>query len=105
MARTFHLALAVEDVAAVVDDYTERLGTPPTQVVPGVYALWRTPEVNLSISRAEPGTSSLRHVGFEDDSVSEKTYATDVTGLLWERFNHHLQDAEIQSVYGSPEQR
>jgi hypothetical protein len=100
MTRRFHIALAVEDVEDVVGDYTERLGAPPVQHIAGTYALWRTPEINLSISQADAGASALRHVGFEDSTVTEKTYATDRTGLLWERFSPALQDAEITQVYG-----
>ncbi len=99
MTRRFHIALAVDDVDSVVRDYTERLGAPPVQQVPDTYALWRTPEINLSISKGEGGVR-LRHVGFEDDGAPEKTTATDCTGLVWERFAPDHQDAEIEKVYG-----
>ena len=101
MARRFHLALAVDDVDRVVRDYSDRLGAPPVQLVPGAYALWRTPEVNLSVSRARGADvgAQLRHVGFEDASAAEKTTATDCTGLMWERFGPDHQDAEIAQIY------
>ena len=100
MTRRFHVALAVDDVDGVVREYTDLLGGPPVQEVPGEYALWRTAEINLSVSRAAQGEGRLRHVGFEDSSVSEKTYATDSTGLLWELFSAEHQDAEIASIFG-----
>ena len=100
MPRRFHVALAVDDVDAVVADYRLRLGEEPVHHVAREYALWRTPEINLSISAAGPGEARLRHVGFEDTEVPAKTYATDCSGLLWERFAAHHQDAEVAQLYG-----
>jgi hypothetical protein len=42
--------LAVDDLDATIRDYSERLGADPVAVVPGKYALWRTAEVNLSVT-------------------------------------------------------
>jgi catechol 2,3-dioxygenase-like lactoylglutathione lyase family enzyme len=100
VTRTFHIALAVEDVDRVVDDYRQCLGQDPVHHVAGEYALWRTPQINLSISTARPGEDRLRHVGFADTDVPDKTYATDCTGLMWESFAAAHQDAEIAQIYG-----
>jgi catechol 2,3-dioxygenase-like lactoylglutathione lyase family enzyme len=98
--RRIHIALAVDDLNATIHDYTERLGAAPTVVVPGKYALWRTSEVNLSVNSDVTQTERLRHIGFEDDQVTEKTRSTDVNGLMWEAFNPDQQDHEIVEVYG-----
>jgi hypothetical protein len=109
--RRFHLALAVDDLDATIADYTIRLGEAPAVVVDGRYAVWRTPEVNLSVSvsvpDAGPGPGSaagqrLRHVGFEDDDAVTGPRTVDVNGLEWEAFSLVHQDAEIARVYGSP---
>jgi catechol 2,3-dioxygenase-like lactoylglutathione lyase family enzyme len=98
--RRIHVALAVDDLNATIRDYTERLGAAPIVVVPGKYALWRTPEVNLSVNSDRTQTERLRHIGFEDDQVTETTRSTDVNGLMWETFNPDQQDHEIAEVYG-----
>ncbi len=100
--RRFHLALAVSDLEATIEDYTRRLGSAPVAVVPGKYALWRTPEINLSINSDASLEQRLRHVGFEDDDIIEKEQGTDVNGLMWEAFNAADQDAEIVRAYGQP---
>lgn len=100
--RRFHVALAVADLDSTIEDYTRRLGAAPVAVVPGKYALWRTPEINLSVNSDTSLAQRLRHVGFEDDEVTEKEQGTDVNGLLWEAFNATDQDAEIVRVYGRP---
>jgi len=59
--KRFHIAIGVTDISRSVDDYTRRLGCSPSVLVPDEYALWRTPRINLSISRTgEAGT--LRHL-------------------------------------------
>jgi catechol 2,3-dioxygenase-like lactoylglutathione lyase family enzyme len=100
MGRCFHLALAVDDVEAATADYTNRLGVQPVVHVEGAYALWRTPEVNLSISMTKDGRPGMLHVGLVDPGVSAKTYSTDCTGLLWESFSVEQQDAEIAKIFG-----
>jgi catechol 2,3-dioxygenase-like lactoylglutathione lyase family enzyme len=98
--RRIHVALAVDDLNATIRDYTERLGAAPVVVVPGRYALWRTPEVNLSVNSDGTQAERLRHIGFEDDKVTETTRSIDVNGLMWEAFNPDQQDHEIAEVYG-----
>jgi catechol 2,3-dioxygenase-like lactoylglutathione lyase family enzyme len=100
--RRIHIALAVDDLEDSIVDYAERLGARPVAVVPGKYALWRTPEVNLSINCDVDATQRLRHLGFEDDDVATKSESSDVNGLLWEAFNAALQDQAITQAYGEP---
>jgi catechol 2,3-dioxygenase-like lactoylglutathione lyase family enzyme len=100
--RRIHIALAVDDLEDSIADYAERLGARPVTVVPGKYALWRTPEVNLSINCDVDVTQRLRHLGFEDDDVVAKSESSDVNGVLWEAFNARLQDQAITQVYGEP---
>jgi catechol 2,3-dioxygenase-like lactoylglutathione lyase family enzyme len=102
--RRLHVALAVDDLDATIRDYRERLGADPVAVVPGTYALWRTPEVNLSVNAvAGPGVvQRLRHLGFEDDTAPAASESVDVNGITWEAFNAAWQDAGIVEVYGPP---
>lgn len=100
--RRLHVALAVDDLDATIRDYRERLGADPVAVVPGKYALWRTPEVNLSVN-CDAGTEQrLRHLGFEDDAATAKSETVDVNGIMWETFDGAWQDAGIVEVYGPP---
>ncbi len=95
--RRFHIAIGVADIAASVDDYSQRLGQHPVLVVPGEYALWRTEALNLSIRYmpAEPG--SLRHVGWEDTQARTLSVQRDVNGLIWEYFSAEDQAREIRA--------
>jgi catechol 2,3-dioxygenase-like lactoylglutathione lyase family enzyme len=95
--RRIHVALAVRDYDAAVRDYTRRLGAEPCGTVQGVYALWRTEEVNLSIRVNPSAAGTLRHLGFEDASASEFTQEEDAEGIVWERFAPAHQDAEIRA--------
>lgn len=97
--RRFHIALGVADISLSVEEYTHRLGCPPSIVVPGEYALWRTSSLNVSIRRvtAHPGT--LRHLGWEDPSASGFTADTDVNGIVWEHFSAEQQDREIRETW------
>jgi catechol 2,3-dioxygenase-like lactoylglutathione lyase family enzyme len=98
--KRLHLAIATHDIAATVQDYTQRLGAAPVVVVPGDYALWRTETLNFSVrqdSTCEPGT--LRHLGWEDDEAPTLTTDTDCNGLLWEHFAAHHQAAEIHEIW------
>jgi catechol 2,3-dioxygenase-like lactoylglutathione lyase family enzyme len=102
--RRLHVALAIDDLEATIDDYSRRLGAEPVTVVAGSYALWRTPEVNLSINCDVDAGERLRHLGFEDDDVITKSESTDVNGLMWESFSPSWQDEGIVRLYGTPEQ-
>lgn len=98
--RRIHIALAVDSLEETIVDYTRRLGEAPVAVVPGKYALWRTPQVNLSVNADVDQVQRLRHLGFEDDSVTEKTEDHDVNGIMWESFSPAWQDQGLVRVYG-----
>lgn len=98
--RRLHVALAVDDLDATIADYSGRLGADPVAVVPGRSALWRTPEVNLSVNCGTGAGQRLRHLGFEDDSAGARTESRDVNGLTWESFTVESQDEGIVAVYG-----
>ncbi len=96
----FHLALSCDDLTAAIVDYTQRLGAAPKVVVPGQYALFRTPTVNLSLRQdamVPPG--QLRHLGWEDPNATEFTADHDVLGILWERFDAKTQAREIETTW------
>jgi catechol 2,3-dioxygenase-like lactoylglutathione lyase family enzyme len=101
--RRLHVALAVDDLDATIGDYSRRLGAQPVTVVAGTYALWRTPEVNLSVNCDVDAPGRLRHLGFEDDDVITKSESTDVNGLMWESFSSRWQDEGIVRLYGTPD--
>lgn len=98
--KRFHIALAVANLDASVEDYTRRLEQPPTVVVPGRYAMWRTDLLNFSINEMPEKAGQLRHVGFEDDAVEGYSSSKDVNGLEWELFSVEEQDRRIVSTYG-----
>ena len=98
--KRVHIALAVASLDASIADYSERLGQPPTAVVPGLYAMWRTELLNFSINETPEKAGQLRHVGFEDDAVDGYTKSVDVNGLEWELFSAAEQDRRIVSTYG-----
>jgi catechol 2,3-dioxygenase-like lactoylglutathione lyase family enzyme len=98
--KRIHIAIATHDIAATVQDYSNRFGCEPIVVVPGEYALWRTETLNFSVrqdSNAQPGI--MRHLGWEDDSADGFTTETDCNGILWERFAAHHQAAEINEIW------
>jgi len=95
--KRFHVALAVRDFDEALREYTARLAAEPCCTVDGRYALWRTGEVNLSVSVDPERAGALRHVGFEDPGAPEMTMATDPNGFLWERFSEAQQDEEIRN--------
>jgi catechol 2,3-dioxygenase-like lactoylglutathione lyase family enzyme len=99
--RRFHIAIAVADLAASIEDYRHRLGVPPTAVVPGKYALFRTKQLNFSINEMPARAGQLRHLGFEDDAARDFSSDHDVNGIEWELFSPAAQDAKIPEVYGS----
>lgn len=101
MTKRFHISLAVADLTTSVKDYSKRLGADPVVVVPNRYALWRTDLLNFSISQKPgeiPGT--LRHVGFEDSSLTDFTENQDCNGITWEYFTAQAQDEEIKEKFG-----
>ncbi|OZG72554.1 hypothetical protein BTA51_15675 [Hahella sp. CCB-MM4] len=100
MGRIFHLAIAVQDVNASVEEYNERIGQAADVVVDGQYALWRTKELNFSIRKASPGdVGKLRHIGWEMDDVPQFTCDKDSNGILWEEFTAKQQAAEIDAAW------
>ncbi|MCC5858018.1 MAG: hypothetical protein JJT90_07675 [Ectothiorhodospiraceae bacterium] len=95
--KRFHLAIGVEDVEASVEDYTRRLGAEPVLIIPGRYALWRTPQLNFSIRHIPGSSATLRHVGWEDPEANTLSVEHDVNGLVWERFTAQDQAREIRA--------
>ena len=62
-SEKFHLAIGVADIAASVEDYSERLQAQPALIVPGEYALWRTAHLNFSVRKvAADQVGQLRHL-------------------------------------------
>ncbi|AJC19454.1 hypothetical protein [Pandoraea pulmonicola] len=98
--KRFHIALAVRDLDESIADYSARLGQPPSAIVPGAYAMWRTDLLNFSINQSPGRAGELRHVGFEDDETPGYASSTDCNGLLWEAFSTEEQDRRIVSTYG-----
>lgn len=102
MARRFHLALGVADLAASIADYSARLEMEPDCVVPGEYALWRTEGLNFSIRVVSPAEAGqLRHLGWEEPEAAGMESSVDVNGILWERFNASAQREEIEALWGA----
>jgi len=98
--KKLHLAIATQDIAATVKDYSDRLNARPCLVVEGEYALWRTETLNISVRQNDnfaPG--SLRHLGWEDPNATEMSSETDVNGILWERFTKEQQAEEIREIW------
>jgi catechol 2,3-dioxygenase-like lactoylglutathione lyase family enzyme len=100
--KRFHIALAVDDLEASIADYDRRLGQPPSVVVPGQYAMWRTELLNFSINQQPGRGGQLRHIGFEDDEAEGFASEADVNGLQWEHFSAAEQDERILAIYGQP---
>jgi hypothetical protein len=98
--KKLHLAIATDDIAASVVDYSERLGCGPDLVIEGAYALWRTETLNLSLRQGTgEAAGQLRHLGWEDDTATAFTAEVDVNGITWERFAAHHQAEEIRSAW------
>jgi len=99
--RRFHIAIAVADLTTSIEDYRRRLGVPPTAVVAGKYALFRTEHLNFSINELPARAGQLRHLGFEDHAARGFSSDHDVNGIEWELFSPADQDAKIPEVYGT----
>jgi hypothetical protein len=97
--KRVHIAIGVADFDASIADYNSKLETLPVVVVPGVYALWRTPELNLSIRKVAVGGSTIRHIGIEDDAAKSFSTSVDVNGIEWELFSRNAQMAEILALW------
>lgn len=97
MARLFHLALAVPDLAAAIADFRYRLDVEPEVVAPGAYALFRTESLNLSLSEVRGAPAALRHLGFEDPNAASFSEQEDASNIVWERFTPEQQRAEIDA--------
>ena len=99
MNKKFHIAVAVSDLEATIQEYTRRLGAAPTLVVADEYALWRTDTLNFSVRKTTDAPGAVRHVGWEDPSASGFTREKDANGLLWERFTQQDQQEEINRLW------
>ena len=102
--KKIHIAISTDKIAETVADYSSRLEAEPCVLIPGQYALWRTATLNVSVrqdSSSSPG--ALRHLGWEDSSVTEFTQDTDVNGIVWERFAADQQAAEINALWPEAE--
>jgi len=99
--RRFHIALAVADLTESITDYSRRLGQSPTAVVLGKYAMWRTGQLNFSISQLPERAGQLRHLGFEDEAAVGFAEERDVNGVVWELFSPSGQDEKILEMYGN----
>jgi hypothetical protein len=94
--KKFHLALGVADIAASVEEYSERLQAQPAVVVPGEYALWRTAQLNFSVRKVDADqVGRLRHLGWEDPLAQAFNCSEDCNGIAWEHFNLQQQLDEI----------
>ena len=93
--KPLHLALAVANLEESIKDYSARLAADPVCVVDGIYALWRTPFVNLSITVNPELAGTLRHLGFEDAMAPMMSEERDCNGIIWERFSAEQQKEEI----------
>ncbi len=96
ITNKIHIAISTDKIAETVKEYSERLGVDPCSYITNEYALWRTESVNMSVRQdasCKPG--ELRHLGWEDETVTEFSQDDDVNGITWERFNSQLQADEI----------
>lgn len=97
--KTIHIALAVKNLDEAIADYTQRLGANPVSTAKERYALWRTDQVNLSITQDPDAAGQLRHLGFEDSDAPAMTSDYDSNGLMWECFTAQQQRQDIFRYY------
>mgnify|MGYP003323957958 CR=1 FL=1 len=97
--KRLHIALAVKDLEISIAQYTKILNSQPLVIAKGQYALWRTDEVNLSVSEKPDEAGQLRHLGFEDPEASDMSVVYDNDGFMWERFTAKQQREEILQHY------
>lgn len=98
--KKFHLALGVSNLEESVVEYNQRFNQEADLVIPGEYALWRTPSLNISIrkmSEGQPG--QLRHLGWEDSEATEFKTERDCNNILWETFTATQQAIEIENIW------
>ncbi len=100
--RRIHIALAVRSISESVPDYSRRIGSQPTVVVDGKYAMWRTDQMNFSINEIPARAGQLRHLGFEDDDAEGFSMDHDSNNIMWELFSPLAQDEKIREIYGAP---
>jgi hypothetical protein len=94
-----HIALAVENLQESIADYSQRLGVTPSWIATNKYALFRTDTLNLSLSVNPAKAGQLRHLGFENDTITDYSQEQDVNGIKWEYFNKQQQEQEILEFY------
>jgi hypothetical protein len=63
--------------------------------------MWRTEQLNFSISQLPERAGQLRHLGFEDEAASGFAEERDVNGVVWELFSPSGQDEKILEMYGN----
>ena len=92
--------MGVADIEATVSDYTRRFNQEPDLVIPDAYALWRTPQLNVSVRKTgDEEVGKLRHLGWEIDDADAFTSDTDCNGILWECFAAEHQAEEIREAW------
>ena len=99
--KRFHIALGVKDIEESVAFYTKKLGCDPVCVVENRYALFVNDFVNFSISLDKDNPGKLRHVGIEDDFVTEFSSKFDINKIEWESFNKEQQIDEIKEKFNN----
>jgi len=95
-----HIAIATNSIEETIKDYSERLGSEPCSFIANEYALWRTDFLNFSVRQdptCKPG--ELRHLGWEDSTAQQFSQATDVNGIVWEKFSAQQQADEINEIW------
>ena len=97
--KKLHLALAVNCLEVSVAEYSRLLGSQPIAIAKNRYALWRTNEVNLSITEQPDKVGTLRHLGFEDSEASQIASQYDSSGFEWVHFTAEQQRQEILRYY------